>query len=136
MKYIMSSKTKSCQIQKAVEKAEWEKLFDFFDQNKNGTISIVEFITTMDDLRELECFDDWQNVLKSFRNADDGDRKLTKAEFAKMMGVKFNEIKVITISQQGPPNSELTCSHCSVKLSEQLTVQTVRIGTKLFGGVC
>ena len=29
--------------------------------------------------------------MKMFRDGDDGDKKLTKDEFAKMMGVKFDE---------------------------------------------
>ena len=90
----MATKTGSAEIQKAVEKAEWEELFEFLDKDKSGEISYVEFVTRIDDLGELENFQDLQEAMKMFRDGDDGDKKLTKAEFAKMMGVKFAEIKV------------------------------------------
>ena len=92
----MASKTGSEQIQKAVEKAEWEELFEFLDKDKNGEISYVEFVTRIDDLGEVTDFEDLQEAMKMFRDGDDGDKKLSKAEFAKMMGVKFAEIKVIS----------------------------------------
>ena len=92
----MASKTGSVEIKKAVEKAEWEELFEFLDKDKSGEISYVEFITRIDDLDDgLENFQDLQEAMKMFRDGDDGDKKLTKAEFAKMMGVKFTEIKVM-----------------------------------------
>ena len=92
----MASKTGSVEIQKAVEKADWEELFEFLDKDKSGEISYVEFITRIDDLDDgLENFQDLQEAMKMFRDGDDGDKKLTKAEFAKMMGVKFTEIKVM-----------------------------------------
>ena len=90
----MATKTGSAEIQKAVEKAEWEELFEFMDKDNSGEISYVEFVTRIDDLGELENFQDLQEAMKMFRDGDDGDKKLTKAEFAKMMGVKFAEIKV------------------------------------------
>ena len=90
----MATKTGSAEIQKAVEKAEWEELFEFLDKDNSGEISYVEFVTRIDDLGELENFQDLQEAMKMFRDGDDGDKKLTKAEFAKMMGVKFAEIKV------------------------------------------
>ena len=90
----MATKTGSAEIQKAVEKAEWEELFEFLDKDNSGEISYVEFVTRIDDLGELENFQGLQEAMKMFRDGDDGDKKLTKAEFAKMMGVKFAEIKV------------------------------------------
>ena len=92
----MTSKTGSEQIQKTIEKAEWEELFEFLDKDKNGEISYVEFVTRIDDMGEVTDFEDLQEAMKMFRDGDDGDKKLTKAEFAKMMGVKFTEIKVIS----------------------------------------
>ena len=38
-------------------------MFDFIDGNKNGSISIVEFMTTMDDVGEA---DDYGKSHKSF----------------------------------------------------------------------
>ena len=92
----MASKTGSTQIQQAVEKADWELLFEFLDKDKSGEISYVEFVTRVDDLGEVTDFQDLQEAMKMFRDGDDGDKKLTKAEFAKMMGVKFTEIKVMS----------------------------------------
>merc|ERR1719322_151114 len=89
----MASKTGSEQIQKAVEKAEWEELFEFLDKDKNGEISYVEFVARIDDMGEVTDFEDLQEAMKMFRDGDDGDKKLTKTEFAKMMGAKFTEIK-------------------------------------------
>ena len=66
------------------------------DKDKSGEISYVEFVTRFDDLGEVTDFEDMQEAMKMFRDGDDGDKKLTKAEFAKMMGVKFAEIKVIS----------------------------------------
>ena len=34
-------------------------MFDFIDCNKNGRISIVEFMTTMDDLGEADDYGKW-----------------------------------------------------------------------------
>ena len=87
----MTSKTGSEQIQKTIEKAEWEELFEFLDKDKSDEISYVEFVTRIDDLGEVTDFEDLQEAMKMFRDGDDGDKKLTKDEFAKMMGVKFDE---------------------------------------------
>ena len=92
----MASKTGSEQIQKTIEKAEWEELFEFLDKDKSDEISYVEFVTRIDDLGEVTDFKDLQEAMKMFRDGDDGDKKLTKAEFAKMMGAKFTEIKVMS----------------------------------------
>ena len=101
----MASKTGSEQIQKAVEKAEWEELFEFLDKDKNGEISYVEFVTRIDDMGEVTDFEDLQEAMKMFRDGDDGDKKLTKAEFAKMMGAKFTEIKVMSGCFGGIPKN-------------------------------
>ena len=92
----MSSKTGSSEIKQVVEKAEWEVLFEYFDKDKSGEISYVEFITRADDYGELADLEDLQEAMKMFRDGDNGDKKLTKAEFAKMMGEKFVEIKVMS----------------------------------------
>ena len=49
----MTSKTGSEQIQKTIEKAEWEELFEFLDKDKSDEISYVEFVTRIDDLGEV-----------------------------------------------------------------------------------
>ena len=40
----------------AIYDKNWGELFDFFDGNKNGSISIVEFLTTMDHLGEADDY--------------------------------------------------------------------------------
>ena len=53
-------------------------MFDFIDCNKNGSITIVEFMTTMDDLGEADDYGKWIFTLfKKIQNfSSDRGRKL------------------------------------------------------------
>merc|ERR1712176_445495 len=79
---VKFTEIKKEKTQTAISDKNWGEFLDFIDCNKNGSITIVEFMTTMDDLGEADDYDEIKATMQSFHSLDTNqDGKIKKEEF-------------------------------------------------------